>query len=201
MKEKKHMLRLLIEDVTLTRGDALHVDIRFVGGATRSLDLPLPQSCVELRTSDAEVAKESIGSSTRIRTGKSRIVLNERGVRTVVTIPWTAARIGRMRSIYRRTDRRSRLLAQGFLTPQDVAVRYSVVLSTVHLWRRHGLLRAHPINDRGDYLYEIRRKTCPQNTLINVNIRLSRYMLYEVQYEFKPLSLPLPGRPNRSANK
>jgi hypothetical protein len=30
------MLRLLIEDVTLTKGDALHVDIRFVGGATRS---------------------------------------------------------------------------------------------------------------------------------------------------------------------
>jgi len=42
------MLRLLIEDVTLTKGDALHVDIRFVGGATRSLDLPLPKSCVEL---------------------------------------------------------------------------------------------------------------------------------------------------------
>jgi hypothetical protein len=34
MKEKKRMLRLLIEDVTLTKGDTLHVDIRFVGGAT-----------------------------------------------------------------------------------------------------------------------------------------------------------------------
>jgi hypothetical protein len=58
MKEKKRMLRLLMEDVTLTKGDALHVDIRFVGGATRSLDLPLPKSCVELRTTDAEVVKE-----------------------------------------------------------------------------------------------------------------------------------------------
>ena len=54
MKEKKRMLRLLIEDVMLTKGDALHVDIRFVGGATRSLDLPLPKSCVELRTTDAD---------------------------------------------------------------------------------------------------------------------------------------------------
>src|SRR5437016_11731358 len=35
MKEKKRMLRLLIEDVTLTKGVALHVDIRYVGGATR----------------------------------------------------------------------------------------------------------------------------------------------------------------------
>jgi hypothetical protein len=52
------MLRLLIEDVTLTKGDTLHADIRFVGGATRSLDLPLPKSCVELRTTDAAVVKE-----------------------------------------------------------------------------------------------------------------------------------------------
>src|ERR1700719_4753374 len=32
-KEKKRFLRLLIEDVTLTKGDAPHFDIRFVGGA------------------------------------------------------------------------------------------------------------------------------------------------------------------------
>ena len=36
-----------------------------------------------------------------------------------------------------------------------------VVLSTVHLWRRRGLLRAHPINDRGDYLYEIPPEDLP----------------------------------------
>ena len=28
------------------------------GGSTRSLDLPLPKLCVELRTTDAEVVKE-----------------------------------------------------------------------------------------------------------------------------------------------
>lgn len=87
--------------------------------------------------------------------GEIADVLNERGVRTVVTTPWTAARIGRLRTIYRLADRRTRLLTQGLLIPQDVAARYGVVLSTVHLWRRRGLLRAHPIDDRGNYLYEI----------------------------------------------
>jgi len=82
-------------------------------------------------------------------------LLNERGVRSVVTTPWTAARIGRLRHVYRLADRRTRLLAQGLLTPEDVATRYGVVVSTVHLWRRRGLLRAHPVNDRGDFLYEI----------------------------------------------
>jgi hypothetical protein len=161
MKEKKRMLRLLIEDVTLTKGDALHVDIRFVGGATRSLDLPLPKSCVELRTTDAEVVKEIDRLIDTYTDGEIADVLNERGVRTVVTTPWTAARIGRLRTIYRLTDRRTRLLVQGLLTPEDVATRYGVVLSTVHLWRRRGLLRAHPIDDRGNYLYEIPPEDLP----------------------------------------
>ena len=161
MKEKKRMLRLLIEDVTLTKGDALHVDIRFVGGATRSLDLPLPKSCVELRTTDAEVVKEIDRLIDTYTDGEIADVLNERGVRTVVTTPWTAARIGRLRTIYHLTDRRTRLLAQGHLTPQDVAARYGVVLSTVHFWRRRGLLRAHPTDDRGNYLYEIPPEDLP----------------------------------------
>ena len=161
MKDKKRMLRLLIEDVTLSKGDTLHVDIRFVGGATRSLDLPLPRSCVELRTTDAAVVEEIDRLIDTYTDNEIADLLNERGVRTVVTSPWTAARIGRLRHIYHLTDRRTRLRAHGFLTPQEVAARYDVVVSTVHIWRRRGLLRAHPINDRGDFLYEIPPEDLP----------------------------------------
>jgi hypothetical protein len=173
MKEKKRMLRLLIEDVTLTKGDALHVDIRFVGGATRSLDLPLPKSCVELRTTDAEVVKEIDRLIETYTDGEIADVLNERGVRTVVTTPWTGGRISRLRAIYGLTDRRARLLAQGLLTPQDVAVRYGVVLSTVHLWRRRGLLRAHPLTIEAIICTKFPRRICLRNTLTSVNIRSS----------------------------
>jgi DNA invertase Pin-like site-specific DNA recombinase len=155
MKDKKRILRLLIDDVTLTQGDTLHVDIRFGGGATRSLDLPLPKSCVELRTTDATVVEEIDRLIDTYTDKEIAELLNERGVRTVVTTPWTAARIGRLRHIYHLTDRCTRLRAQGLLTPEEVAVRYNVVVSTVHVWRRRGLLHAHPVNDRGDFLYEI----------------------------------------------
>jgi DNA invertase Pin-like site-specific DNA recombinase len=161
MKDKKRMLRLLLEDVTLTKGDTLHADIRFVGGATRSLDLPLPKSCVELRTTDAAVVEEVDRLIDTYTDKEIAELLNERGVRTVVTTPWTAARIGRLRHIYHLTDRRTRLQAQGLLTPEAVAARYDVVVSTVHLWRRRGLLRAHPVNDRGDFLYEIPPENLP----------------------------------------
>lgn len=154
-KEKKRMLRLLISDVTLTKGDALHVDVRFAGGATRSFDLPLPKSCVELRTTDAEVIEEIDKLIDTYTDREIADILNERGVRTVVSSPWTPARIGRLRMTYRLTDRRTRLLAQGLLAATDVAARFGVGLCTVHLWRRRGILRAHPVNDKGDFLYEI----------------------------------------------
>lgn len=155
------MLRLLLQDVTFTKGDALHVDIRFAGGATHSLDLPLPRTCMELRTTDADIVKEIDRLIDTSTDGEIAGVLNERGVRTVVTTPWTAARIGRLRSVHGLTDRRTRLLSQGLLTPEDVAKRYGVVLSTVHLWRRRGILRAPPVNDRGDYLCEIPQEDLP----------------------------------------
>jgi hypothetical protein len=79
----------------------------------------------------------------------------------VVTTPWTGVRIGRLRHIYHLTDRRTRLRAQGLLTPEEVAARYDVVVHTVHMWRRRGLLRAHPVNDRGDFLYEIPPEDLP----------------------------------------
>ncbi len=161
MKAKKRMLRLLPQDVTLTNVDALHVDIRSTGGATRSLDLPLPRTCVEMRTTDAEVVKEIDRLIDTYMDGEIAGALNECGVRTVVTAPWAAARIGRLHSIYGLTDRRIRPLSQGLLTPEDVAARYGVVLSTVDLWCRRGILRAHPVNDRGDYLYEIPPEELP----------------------------------------
>ncbi len=162
MKEKKRIARLLILDVTLTKGDALHADIRFTGGATRSLLIPFPKTCVELRTTDAAVVREIDTLLDTYTDGEIADLLNERGVRTVVSTPWTPPRIGRLRQTYALKDRRTRLLEQGLLSPDDIAKRYHVARSTVHLWRRRGLLRAHPINDRGDYLYEIPPDTLPQ---------------------------------------
>ena len=165
------MLRLLIEDVTLTKGDALHVDIRFVGGATRSLDLPLPKSCVELRTTDAEVVKEIDRLIETYTDGEIADLLNERGVRTVVTTPWTAARVGRLRAIYRLTDRSTRLLAQGLLTPEDVAARYGACYRPSISGVDAVCFGHTPLTIEATICTKSRPKTCPRSTLISMNIR------------------------------
>jgi hypothetical protein len=160
-REKKRMMRLLIADVTLTKGKSVHADIRFTGGATRSLEIPLPKSCIELRTTDATVVREIDELLDTYTEAEIADLLNERGVRTATKSPFTRNGVIRLRVAYGLKDRRSRLLRAGLLTPDDVARRYGVRLTTVHLWRRRGLLRAHPINDRGDYLYEIPPDTLP----------------------------------------
>jgi hypothetical protein len=43
-RERKRMARLLVEDVTLRRADDVTLQIRFKGGSTRTLTLPLPKS-------------------------------------------------------------------------------------------------------------------------------------------------------------
>jgi hypothetical protein len=43
-RERKRMVRLLIEDITVRNGDDIQLDIRFRGGAAKTLLLPKPLS-------------------------------------------------------------------------------------------------------------------------------------------------------------
>ena len=63
-RERKRMIRLLLEDVTLLRADEVVAHIRFRGGATHSLHLPLPLSAWQLRKTDPPWSLKSTDSST-----------------------------------------------------------------------------------------------------------------------------------------
>ena len=52
-RERKRMVRLLIEDVTLIKERQITLHVRFRGGATQSLTLPRPLSAWELRMTPA----------------------------------------------------------------------------------------------------------------------------------------------------
>jgi len=51
------MLRLLIEDVTLVKEHTIKIHIRWKGGATTSLERPLPLSAPELFRTPAEIVE------------------------------------------------------------------------------------------------------------------------------------------------
>lgn len=57
-REHKRMIRLLIEDVTLRRGEQIAMDVRFRGRTTRSLQIPLPLNAWQRRLTKPNVVKE-----------------------------------------------------------------------------------------------------------------------------------------------
>ena len=55
-RERKRMVRLLIEDVTVVKRDRITLHVRFRGGATQSLTIPAPlDAWHRRRTSDSTV--------------------------------------------------------------------------------------------------------------------------------------------------
>ena len=66
------MVRLLIEDVTLTKNRQITVPVRFKGGATETITLPLPPPIGQLRKNPAPlVATVETASSTTTPTRRS----------------------------------------------------------------------------------------------------------------------------------
>src|SRR5215472_15542028 len=54
-RERKRILRLLIEDVTLLRDHAVQLHMRWKGGATTSLERPIPRGAPDLRRTPAAI--------------------------------------------------------------------------------------------------------------------------------------------------
>lgn len=57
-RERKRMVRLLIEDVTVVRDKKITVHIRFKGGTSKTLTLPLPLSAFMARKTKPEIVEE-----------------------------------------------------------------------------------------------------------------------------------------------
>jgi DNA invertase Pin-like site-specific DNA recombinase len=153
-RERKRMVRLLLEDVTLTKGDAIIAGVRFRGGAIRTLTLPLAQPAWQIRQTSAQVVTEIDALLDDYTEGQIARILNERGHVSGEGKPFHAIRVQRLRRDYDLKTRYDRLRAAGMLTPAQIAEQLGVSTHTVKKWRDHGLLCAHAYNDKNECLYE-----------------------------------------------
>lgn len=153
-RERKRMVRLLLEDVTLIRQGQITVHVRFNGGATRTLTLPRPLTAWELKMTPAQVVVE-IDQLMDDRTDKEIVgILNGRGTLSGEGKPFTSRIIARLRRDYQLKPRYDRLREKGFLTIEEISDRLNVPPLRVRIWRSHGLLKAYPANDKDAWLYE-----------------------------------------------
>jgi hypothetical protein len=108
-RERKRMLRLIIDDVTLVKGTELVVHVRFRGGATRTLTLPRPAPAWALRQTSPEVVAEIdrlLDEYTDVQIARA---LTERGFRSGTGKPVTIMMVARVRDHYHLTPRYDRL--------------------------------------------------------------------------------------------
>lgn len=155
-REKKRIAQFLIEDVTLIRHHGITAHVRFKGGATRTLTLPLPRSASDLRRTDAEIV-ECIDQLLNHHTEAEILaLLNAEGRRTGPGLPFTRARLHDLRIRQRLKNRYDRLRDQGLWTLAEMAKHLGVAASTVHRWHAAGLLKAHACGShrRSQRLYE-----------------------------------------------
>ena len=153
-RERKRVVRLLIEDVTLSKGDDIKIQIRFKGGATQTQHLPLPQSAWVERKHSPEVNQAIDDLLDGHTDSEVASILNERGMRSGTGLPFDARRVAATRRHYHIPGRRTRLRKKGLLTIAEICEKFKVKRWTVYEWRKTGKLVAYRIDDVGRYLYD-----------------------------------------------
>jgi hypothetical protein len=153
-RERKRIARLLIEDVTLTKTDKVHLHVRFRGGQTTTLTIPNALNSWQARQTPADTLAEIdrlLDDHTDRETAEQ---LNQLGRRSGMNQPFTRHIVINIRRHNNLPSHRERLRARGMLTQHEIAQRLGVHPNTIHAWRRAGLLHAHKANDKNDHLYQ-----------------------------------------------
>ncbi len=153
-RERKRMARLLLEDVTLRRGEDIHVQARFKGGARREVLLPLPKTVGELKKTKPEIVAEIVGLSQRHTDGEIARMLNDRGWLSSGGCVFTLRIVNRLRRDYGVKSLGARLRAEGWLTVREIAALLECDQTCVNHWRKTGLLEGRRFSERRDYLFQ-----------------------------------------------
>ena len=140
-RERKRILRLLIEDVTLIKGETITAHVRLRGGATRTLVLDRPLPIAQIRKFKPEIVAEVNRLLDQYCDREIAEILNQRASRTWEGKPFNLKKIAFIRQAYKLRSRYERLRLRGMLTTREVAARFEVSEAAVHDWGRQGLIR------------------------------------------------------------
>jgi DNA invertase Pin-like site-specific DNA recombinase len=154
-RERKRMVRLLIEDVTLNRDGHITGQVRFKGGQTTTVEvtvgLPAPQA---RRTPAAVIAEIDRLLDHNTEAGVAE-QLNNSGILSGTGEPFHPGIIHHIRVNYGLTPREQRLAARGLVNLEEAAERLGVCVTTVKAWHHQGRLHGEPVNRKGEHYYQI----------------------------------------------
>lgn len=155
VRERKRIVRLIIEDVTLTRAEDFLVQVRFKGGATESFNIPIPLPYCLARKTPSPVIDAIDCLLDHHYNSDIPEILNDKGYRTGDGLPFTTAAVNRIIIAYNLRTHRVRLLERGFLKQKDMLQLLEVGHITLKKWRDKGLIKTRSYGNSYRYiLYE-----------------------------------------------
>ena len=159
--ERKRMLALLVEDVTLTNRDEVTVQVRFRGAKTQTFTVPRPLPMSRVRKTPAAAVQAIDELLESYNDKQTAMQLNALGHRNWKGEIFTVKKVALVRLTYGLKSRHERLRERGFLTGAELAKRFDVSITTIHTWGRAGLLQRELYGNRARCLYAPRPSTVP----------------------------------------
>ena len=154
-REKKRMIRFLIEDVTMIRGEErITLHIRFKGGAKKTLMLPPPLKGWQYNATDPKIVQMVDELLTDHNYAEIATILDKRGYKSSQGNRFDRNVVKSITYKYKLKTRFARLRATGKLTADEVASLLGVTAQTVRKWGKEGTIKTYPYNDRNGCLYE-----------------------------------------------
>jgi len=152
-RERKRMLGLLIEDVTLIKEREITAAVRFRGGATTTLTLPRPLTAQQLRATHEPVRREIDALLDEYTDAQVARILNEQEMRTGAGDSFDTVSIKWVRYSAKIKSLKERLLDAGWLTVKQVSARLGLSRTSICKLRLQEKLRGRICNDHGQWLY------------------------------------------------
>lgn len=166
-RERKRMLALLIEDVTLIKQRQITAAVRFRGGATTMLTLPRPLSAPQLRATDPAVREQIDTLLDEYTDAQVAHILNGRGAHTGAGLTFDADSIRWVRCSAKLKSLRERLIETGMLTGKQVCAKLGVSRTSLGRLRAQGHIEARICNDKGEWLYWLPEAAASPGTRLN----------------------------------
>jgi hypothetical protein len=164
-RDRKRMVRLLVDDVTLHKTDRIHLHVRLRGGQTRSLAIAIPPTSWQAR----QTRPDTVAALDRLldthTDAEAAEALNADGHRSGQNKPFTAGIVVHVRRKYHLPSHADRLRAQGLLTTTELAQHLAVHPSTIKSWTNAGILNSHKANDKNERLYQPPIADAPRPTV------------------------------------
>jgi DNA invertase Pin-like site-specific DNA recombinase len=153
-RERKRMLRLLIEDVTLLRDRTIQLHIRWKGGAMTSLECPIPRGAPDLRRTPATIVEMVRALAVEHTDRQIAETLDARWLRTGTGQRFTRLRVRHVRIAHGIPSLAEHLRRAGWLTAPEIAAQLGVHHTTAKRFAREGVLRALRADDGASMLFE-----------------------------------------------